>query len=216
MSRTFLLALVALGCHRGGEEDLAYCAETATAVELSAETPLGFTAQSVADLATSGAPWAPTLTWERGGTTPLAIGFGAPTAARFVASEPEYPEDGMDLAIVCFDRVEVDLPATFATDDGAFDEAWDVTLWRLEEVDPPAARTFVEFDPFALTGTYDVTLDAAETEYETMTLFLDGTFDGTATTGTLTVQVTGEEECEGNECTAWAAEHDVATWQTGS
>lgn len=208
------LPLVALlGCPNNGREDLdgPHCEDTPTAVALDEVTDLGFTAQALLDLATGAHD--ETFRWARdGSTTPLALAvtYGA-GEARFVDSEPVYPEGGEQPAIgvICDDRVEVDVTVSFATDDGAFTEVLDLALTavagdRVEMVE--------SLDPDGLVGTYDMSVDITEPTYDARSLWLRGAFTAEGASGEVSGQVSGEDECSGDTCSAWASEVAVGTW----
>lgn len=46
----------------------------------------------------------------------------------------------------------------------------------------------------------------------TLDVVIDATFDGEGSRGLVHTVATGEEQCVGNECTAWAADIEVASW----
>jgi hypothetical protein len=216
MTRTTLLLTlsVLVGCPAGPldkDGELPYCEETPTVVDLDEVTELGFTAQDLLDLAVG--THDETFAWARGGTTPLTqeVTYDG-GEARFVAREAVYPEgDGAQPAIgvICDDTVEVDVSMGFSTDDGAFAEVWELAL---DAVSADTAQWNQPLDPDGLTGTYDMDDDITEPDWDERSLWASGSFDATGSHGEVGGQVSGEEDCTGDTCAAWAAEVAVGTW----
>lgn len=208
------IVLVLTACKNGRTEDLngPGCEETPTVVALDEVTALGFSAQDLLDLAQG--QHDETFRWARdGSTTPmlLQVDFDA-GEARYVDSVPvEDDANGVepDLAAICESRVEVDVMIAFSTDDGAFDEVFSAPLTATS-----AARSELstELDPDALTGTYDMDVDIQEPDYDERGLWLRAGFDTMGASGEVAGQISGEDECVGNACAAWAMEVPVGTW----
>jgi hypothetical protein len=136
----WILALSLAGCLGGqtGQESEAApeCEEQAQAVELDESTSLAFSAEGV--LAAAGSPLrAPARFFNAGITREVTLTLHSATAARVVTPLRSSPE--------CPQRLEVDVSASFATDDGAFDETFATTLgargvnnWSLQRTLPLA------------------------------------------------------------------------------
>lgn len=207
-----LVLAVLVGCDGSGKdlENGPHCEDTPTVVALDEVTELGVAAQALVDLAQG--THEETFTWARDdSTTPLALTVTWDGGeARFVDSEPVYPEgESPAIGIVCDDRVEVDVDVTFATDDGAFDEAWGLAL---EGLSADLATFHQELDPDDLGGTYDMDVDITE-PYEERGLWSSGSFDAAGARGEVMGQISGSGDCEdGDTCTAWAGEVPIGTW----
>ena len=205
MIALFLLS----GC--AGTPDIAeasYCQDTAEPLALDAASPLGFTPQAVLDFALGTRQ--PAMAWEDGGTTVLTLELGDPGDARFVTSEAVYPDGAGEAALLCSDHVAVDAVASFRTADGAFDETWDVALLS---ADGEIASFFVEPDPYALGGTYDLAAAVDEEDWDELRLGVEAILEADTTTGAVFGQASGEDEdCSGDDCAAWATNLEIATW----
>lgn len=210
--RRWLVITMLVGCP-GQKEDLngPSCEETATVVALDEVTALGFAAQELLTLAAG--THDETLTWARDeSTTPLVVAVTHDQGeVRFVDSEPVEPEGGeqLDIAVICDDRVEIDVRMGLTTSDAALAEAFDAILVGYQA---DRAEVFQELDPDDLSGSYDIDVDNPESDYDTLSMHLRAAFDASGTSGEVMGQVTGEEECTGNTCTAWAAEFAIGTW----
>jgi hypothetical protein len=203
--------LVIAACPRADEGEGPFCEDTATVVALDEDTALGLPARVLTDLAVTPSPFAATLTLARGGTTPLTLLVDEVGEARFVDSEAVYPDDGVfpAIAIECPDRVELDVTGHFTSDDGAFAEVFPTTL-RATAAD--TATFSAVLDATTLQGSHDATLDVDEPDIATLDVVIDATFDAAGSHGLVHTVATGEEQCVGNECTAWAADIEVGTW----
>jgi hypothetical protein len=207
--------VVLVGC-TGNKEDMSgpSCEDTPTVVGLDDLSPLEFSPQALVDLAVGVSD--ESFVWVRddsvtGVTVSIAHVGGE---ARFVESVAVYPdgdEPQPGIGIICDDRVELDVSVQFTTEDGAFDETFATVL----------AATVVEqaewghdLDPDALGGTYDmdVDIDIDETEWDERRLRIHGVSNAEGSTGEVSGQVIGEEECDGDQCTAWAMDVEVGTW----
>jgi len=137
------------GCLPVGNEPLA----------LDAASPLGFSAAQL--LAALGAEHNATLTYADGSTTPLQVaieyeGGGVEFVDRAFRSDgsgEEQASTGIEIALDCSDVVEVEVTLTFATDDGAFDEAWPVTL---SADTASTARAYSQIALDELTGSFEL------------------------------------------------------------
>lgn len=215
--RSSIAALIILSAACGDEKnngDTAegpHCEDSATVVAVDEVTELGFAATDL--LALAEGTWADTFTWDRDASTSgleLTLGW-TDGEARFVDSVEVYPDDGEQPAIglICEDRVEVDVQIGFVTDDGSFDESWTGPLTGKAA---DLAELYRALDPDALGGTYDMDADITEPTWDQRSLWIQGTFDEAGSTGRVLGQVSGEEECQGNTCSAWAAEVSVGSW----
>lgn len=211
------LALLS-GCLFGNKtlDDGPYCEDTATVVALDEVTELGFAAVDL--LALAEGTHDETFTWARdGSTTPVMVVVDTPGEARFVHSEAVYPDTGgerLDIAVLCEDRVEVDVSVALTTADGAFDEAWTVAL---QGGTAAQVSLFRELDPDALVGTYDMAEDITEPDYDERSLWVQADWTEDAVTGTIEGQVSGgDSDCDdGDVCTAWASIVEVGAWGLG-
>ncbi|MCP4807611.1 MAG: hypothetical protein GY913_10205 [Proteobacteria bacterium] len=209
-----MLPLVLMACVLNKEDSggsMPYCEDVATDVALDDETPLGFTAQALVDRALTPSPFAETLAWESGSETGLTLTLGPAGTARFVESTAVYPEDGGPaIGVECFDRIELDVPMSFVTEDGRLDETWQVTLVAL---DAGSVTLQLPIEPLELTGSYDVTDDITEPDYDEVSMSLRAAFTSAGTAGELSCQASGEDDCEdGETCSAWSSQFDVGSW----
>ena len=62
------------------------------------------------------------------------------------------------------------MPVSFSTETGAFDESWSSTL---SATAADLVSLHQDFDPTALTGTYDVKTDVTSTDYDSLSTWLD-------------------------------------------
>jgi hypothetical protein len=206
-----------VGCFEGDKntlEDGPYCEDTPTVVGLDEVTALGFSGADLLLLAEG--EHAETLTWaETGATTPVAVGVAyAEGEVRFVDSVAVYPEgDGETPAIgvECFARVEVDVTLTIATEDGALDESFALSLGSQDGLTTTA---WYSFDHEELNGSYEFTL-MDPSEYDSVQHGLSVSFEEGASRGEITAQAEGcDDDCSGDECTCWASIDTVAYWES--
>ncbi|XXY23091.1 hypothetical protein WME88_26100 [Sorangium sp. So ce216] len=164
------------------------CDEEAEDIGADVVSPLGFSANDVI-AALSGERSAP-LTWAKGGSTTAAVSLGELVSARFVRSQPAKgggPEGSGPgiaepaLAVDCADHLQIDAPLAFATEDGAFDESFSMTL-RATQVD--AGSFYHTIDLEALQGSYEVT-EVDPAEFKEVTVHLSGTLSSSAVDGTI-------------------------------
>jgi len=222
MMRYTLPLVVLWACSGGGPDDPSstdtdtdevsgpHCEDTPTVVALDEVTPLGFAASELAAWAEG--THAETFVYAEGGSTPLTLAVTVGPEARYVTSVAVYPDDGTQPAIgvECFDRVEVDLSVSLETDDGAFDEGFDTTL---QSMDGLSAEWFATLDPGALGGSYD--LDDPEVDWSERKLFVQASFDAEGSSGSIAGQLSGQDDCEGPDCAAWAMNVEVGHWGQG-
>lgn len=212
-----LIAVVACtGCgHENQHLDeaaAAYCQETRTAVAVDEQTALGFAAQEVID----------TLVFTHEADLDYGDGtFAALTLdllfdngeVNFVDSVAVYPEgDGAEAAgaILCESFVEIEITVDFSTDDGIFDESWQLPLqattsdaasFRLDDLTP---------DDFA--GSYDLmAFDPAD--HDEVTTSVWAAFDMGGSRGDITEIATSESPNDDDgEGVASAENQTVASW----
>lgn len=186
------------------------CDDQKEPVGVTDVTPLGFSASDVIS-SISGERTAP-LTWAKGGSTTATVLVGTPTAARFVESTRKEgspsggPEPGF--AVECSDRLEIDVPLSFSTADGAFAETLEVTL-RAERVD--AASFYHELDLSALEGSYQVT-EVDPSAYKQVRVYLSGTIDSSAVTGEISGTAESYPSGSGPDATVSASLFEVAAF----
>jgi hypothetical protein len=210
---SIILALT--GCTLRDEPNLAEgpsCVDNAVVVELDEVTELGFTPQQLLDLAMG--EHAGTVAWNRGSDASIELALSEPSEARFIDSEVVEPEgDGehLDLWVECPDRVEVDLTLDLSTDDGWFDESWEIALVGF---DSAQARFDQELDLDDLVGSFDVEPDVTSPDYDALSAWVTGSFVEGSSAGAFEGQASGEDDCEdGDECSAWAELVEIGTWQ---
>lgn len=199
--------------------DLWACDETATELSLEEVSALGFSGQAIVDLA-SGAHSA-TFTYDDGAQTGLTLTASSPGAVRYIESTPPSasPDSGMYDADVawdsgandpCPDRVEVDMTLGFVTEDGAFDESWDVAM---SSADGDTVSFFSTLDPSGFHGSFDLADHVASSDWDDLSAWVQGTFEASGTSGEISGQASGTEDCdEGEDCSAWAEMVPVGTW----
>lgn len=213
MTRIAPLALLLLpGCFLFGdrEADMPYCEEIVTVLGMDEVSALGFSGADLVALAEG--THVETLRWsEDGATTELTLEVAiTATEVRYVDAEPVYPEEGdvPAIGIECPDSLEVDATLGFTTADGAFAESFATEIASYEG---EQAFTWITVDPEELEGTWTYTL-MDPSEYDELSLFVDMAFDADGSTGVVYAQASGAEECDDDECTAWATQDEVATW----
>lgn len=204
----FALGILSTACVKDGQEaNLSSCEESRTALTRDEVSSLGFSVGSLLD--TIAGQKAVPFTWEDGTSTTLHIEVVYPDGEmNFVNAEPvetggqEYADAA---AAICDDYVEVGVALSFKTDDGAFDETWQLKVTSLEGT---LGAFNVDIDPDALTGTYDYKyLNPAD--YDEVIAYMSGQISAESSTGTLSEQgskVDGE--------TASATAVDAATWSS--
>lgn len=214
--RKMLWAVVfVVGCSWGKTDEAMgpHCEDTATVITLEESTALGFSGAEL--LALAEGTHTSTLTWSGdGGSTVLTLTLARPTdgEVRYVDSEAVAGDTGMSpaMAVECPDRLEVDLAFTFVTEDGTFNESWSGALMGTQ---PTNASWSTELDPAALGGSFAVEPWAEGEDYDTAELQISGTHDASGPAGSVTLQLSGADECEdGDECTAWASQQEIGTW----
>lgn len=209
-----LLLLLAACPWKNGAEDLGpTCVDTVTDVALAEVTPLGFAAAE--PLAFLEGAHVAEFTYAEGGTTDLTIEVARDgDAARYVDSEADYPDTGTyeAIGIECPDRVEIDGTVAFTTADGAFAELWGFALSATEAT---AMGWSGDIPDAVFAGSYRMEDHVDATDWESMSASTRGAFDAAGGSGGLDGMVMGEEECDGDECTAWASQVGIGTWTTG-
>lgn len=145
---------------------------------------IGFAAADVLS-ALSGAHTVP-LTWAKGGSTTASLTVGEPTAVSLFTA----PDDP-----AC-DRLFIDVPLAFSTEDGSFNESIAGTLYVAE-----AGKASInhEFDRSVLSGSYRITTEVDVSAWDEVLqgVLLHIDLDGSAMAGGLsghaTNHVTGTE-----------------------
>lgn len=207
------MLLVACRTEKSGDTaDALSCTEDVTQLSVEQESPLGFSARTI-NTVTSGDHYA-TLTWTNAETTGLRVRVTYADGDiryidRAVSGGGAEALDTAGAEELCPDTLEIDVTLSFETDDGAFDEKWDTHLVATQA---DSATLDYTFDPLDLNGAYDVSGDLTSADYDTLDGFAQGTFDITGSTGTLSGQASGEDDCDGDECSAWAENFDIGSW----
>ncbi|WP_437935932.1 hypothetical protein [Sorangium sp. So ce341] len=206
----------ALGGQSGGV--VAPCTARSEIIGVEDASRLGFSANDVVS-AISGARSA-TLAWAKGGSTIVTVSAGAPLAARFVhftrsavestAGGNGPPDDPADLrAADCpggAPLLEIDVPLSFSTEDGAFADAFPVTL-RAARRDAVAYIHVIH--PSRIQGSYRITeVDPAEVDDVRLVLF--GTIRSHIITGKLQGLVPGNPNGTGEGPDTHGRRLDVA------
>lgn len=194
----------------GGVQGNESCEEEEAAIGLEDASPLGFSAAEVA-AAVSGERSAP-LTWAKGGSTTVTLSVGAPVAARFVTSTTPTgtPSNGQEigLAVDCSDYLKIDVPLSFATEDGAFAEAFSISLTARQA---DTATFYHSIDLAALEGSYQVT-EVDPAEFREVRVHLSGTLGSSAVSGKISGTAESFPSGDGPDATVSAQLFDVATF----
>ena len=218
LSAIALSTLTACDDEKSGTADGLSCEESRAEVALDEVTALGFSAAEVAAYAEG--EHVETLAWTRDGSTTgltITVTLSGETA-NYVDSEPADTEGDTGAMPVeydmCADYLEIPVTVSVITEDGAFNESWSTTL---QAAAAASASLYHEFDPLAMTGTYDITLDNTEPDYDELRAFFDASFSAEGTQGAISGQVSGSEDCEdGDDCSAWAGFLDIASWPSSA
>lgn len=220
MKHLFIALLASLGVGCTGDKDTADegaalgCTETPDELSIEEESPLGFAGRSITTIA--GGDHSATLTYATGETAELTVSVAYRDGdIRYIDSEPETSSGGVAPAIAaeCPDRLEVDVSLELATDDGALAEAWEGTLIAYEE---QTINFYKELVVGGLTGTLDIPSFVLATDYDDLSAWASGVITVTGTTGEIAGQASGQDDCEGEDCTAWAESVDIGTWGSAS
>lgn len=210
-----MLFLLLLACDpKGAMDEGPYCEGTRSPLALDEAAPNGVVPAAV--LAWAETPYADTLTWASGGTTPLSLQATHTDAAEWVDEETVYPEGGgaqPAIGIECEDWLAVPVDLDLATDDGAFADRWATELVIASE---DAAAFAVDLMAVALAGTFEPA-DWPEGEYDRLDLSVTGTLTAAGSSGTIGGSAIHDEGCEPDgTCSASAQEVRVATWGPAS
>lgn len=188
----------------GGQsgEETVVC-EAVRTVELTGDedSELGFGADEVRALIDGAHDG--TLVWDAGGQTAVHLTVSELAGARFL--DQEWVDDGSGQEPMldgdCPDVLAHDAHVTLVTDDGVFDEAFDV---QIDAETAELAYFFDELDLTALGGTFEFP-DAAS--YDAVRAFVDVTFDADGSHGVIDGQ---GESVDGD--VASATNIPLATW----
>ena len=206
VSVALALGFLSTGCTQDGQEaNSSSCEETRTALTRDEVSTLGFSVGSLVDTI-AGERMIP-FNWEDGSSTTLHIQVVySDGIMNFVDAEPsetsgqEYTDAP---AAICDDYVEVGVALSFKTDDGAFDETWQLNVTSLEGT---IAGFNVDIDPETLHGTYDFTY-VNPTDFDEVIAYMSGQISANSSTGTLYEQ---GSKTDGDTASATAVE--AATW----
>ncbi len=170
-----------------GSETLGCLPVTTRALAEDEPSALGFSAHEV--LASLGEVRREKLTYADGSATTLTVRFTYGDGP-IEFQDREYVSNGSgadvetQVAATCNDVVSIDGQLSFETDDGAFDEAWPVSL--LAET-ANSGSLFYDLDLQALNGTYTVT-ELDPNEFDTVSAYLSLKFNGSTLNGEITGQ----------------------------
>ncbi len=214
---TTLAALIAFsGCDEEdpnlAEDAGAFCEETPTVITLDEVTALGFSAQEVIDAVVF--PYLTDLEYADGSLAALSMYLVYDAGElRYVDSVAVYPEgdDQAELgAILCDPYVEIDITAAIATDDGIFDESWELPL--VATAADAASFWLNDLTPDDFTGDYDyMAFDPAD--YDEVTTSIYAAFDSAGPRGEIAEMATSESDDGGGEGVASAENQAVAFWE---
>jgi hypothetical protein len=105
-----------------------YCEETIDYYDLADPTPLGFSGADLIGLTNNISDVNINYNYKQGQSLGQVSITPQNNPVRYVHSVPVYPEGGVDLGIICGDRVELDVDFVLNSNDGAFADAWKTTL----------------------------------------------------------------------------------------
>lgn len=196
-----------------GEEAGARCdVVTRTPLALDEVSPLGFTAQSVLDLAEGTHPG--TLTWlEAGGSSPLTLTVAQAGAIEYVEQAVVTTGTGSGeepaLSLWCPNLVSVGVDIGFVTDDGVFAEQWLGALTSDVEGQTGFDRTLED-----LAGTFDPWDHIpADTDFDEVTAWLEVSFDASGPSGLIHGQGSGTDgDPNDPDSSAYAQNFDIASF----
>lgn len=199
------LTLLLAGCPKPADEG-PHCEDTKTAIAFDEVTAIDLTANDVL----AGVPTSETSTflYADDGEAALTVGFTPGTEAFFVDSEEVYPEGGVqiDIAVICDDYIAIDGTFAFATDDGVFNESLPTTLSATFE------RVSLWMELADATGTFDAAAWTTSVGYDELSTWIDVAYVDGASLGSVQVQASGEDECDGDTCSAWSESTEVGVW----
>ena len=184
-----LAALTLAACSgQTGSESSGCEAVSSTELELEEATPLGFSGADMLALAVGERE--ATLTWDKGGSTPLTIDAEhAGDKARYVERSFQNADSGREIAFDCPNLVKVDVVLTFRTEDGAFAETFAAHLHASEAGEATASATR---ELSAVEGTYELTeVDTSDADSANLSFIIG--FDASGATGTVSAHVTFTE-----------------------
>lgn len=170
------------------------CEETTEVIDPDETTSLGWSGADM--LALVAGTWSESFVWERDGSAEAMTLTAAEVAAevRFIDSTQILGDGpGYDPATYkgCAGQIEVDVPITFATASGAFDESLSGTL-SLADADEVSLSA--PLDPLAMTGTYDVGTDLPEVDLADVELWLSASFSADISDGVVYAYTEESEE----------------------
>ncbi|HTV25204.1 MAG TPA: hypothetical protein VMG12_41205 [Polyangiaceae bacterium] len=180
-----------------GEETLGCRAVERQMLAWSELSSLGFSADNL--LNTLGSESAARLSWSNGGGTSLTLGVERASArvefqSREFTSNSSGAEPAAEIGIDCKDVVAVPVTLSFSTADGAFAEAWPLTLLADSATH---VNTSVRLDPNDVAGTFSVT-QVDPNQYDDVRLFVDLTFADGAWTGSISGQANTADPSDPN------------------
>ena len=206
--RALLVLATGCGWFDKGNDDEPRCIEDVSIVGFDETTAVGFSASDV--VANVGGEKQARLTWAGDGASDLTLSTAWDGGeARFVdvSPNPDWSGIGPDTgAESCRDRVEVDVAWTFATDDGAFDEADTVALQAETSDDAVFSARINQQD---LGGTYRIP-DIDPSEYDEVYLSWYGSLRAAETDGHVGGTASGKDEGGG---VSSGVGLEVASWE---
>ena len=197
------LFVLAAGCGPQNEAASAsLCDVETTEFALDEVTPLGFSGTELLVTA-SGMRTQPGFWPETEAITPLSVSIAAAEGAVAVFYDLEVPPPSGAgpvplIAVVCEDRVEIEVDVDFSTEDGAFSEAGLSGLLSGDQAD--LASVSAALDPADLSGSWTPTgFDPAD--WDTWSISLEGELDAEVVQGAVAIQA---ERVNGSGPTATA------------
>jgi len=192
--------LAALGCASGdphsnvggqtGEESFGCLTTSTETLPLSETTRLGFSGDDM--LALVQGESTATFTWSDSSQTLATVSVTVTDSTVEIRdNEWKAPQDGREIGTPdCEDTLAVEAELTFVTDDGAFDESFDVVLVSETQ---DRVQVYVAYEVTDIEGNYEVT--EVNTTERRVRLFWTLTFDAQGLSGSIDGQA---EDVAGN------------------
>lgn len=189
-----------------GEETVGCVPVERDALAWNERSPLGFSADEL--LESLGNERDARLTWSDGASTSLELGLErGGGSVEFQRRDEVGDGSGAEIAVECNDVLSIPVVLSFSTGDGAFAEAWPLTLLA-ETSSRVSASTRIDLD--ALEGSFTVT-ELDPSEFDDVVASLSLTLGGGPWTGSLSGQALTAGTSD-PDSTASATHFDIATF----